>query len=131
VILLSVSITLLLLRYNCIPLHQSLNFIWSLLNHSESRTILLDIIACLFMFIIDAGTGVVNISISDHLYSSEALFMICKDSSCSDNISILSVLLELILAPLCSLHYICFIHYLAVTLPSFVCEIFYYTSLAR
>ena len=123
--------TLLLLRYNHIPLHQSSNFVWSLSNYPGSRTILLGIIACLFMFIIDAGAGAVDISVSNHLYSSKALFVICKNPSCCDNTSISSVLLKIVLAPLCSLHYTCFVCHLAVTLPSFVCGIFHYTFLAR
>jgi len=52
VILSSVSITLLLLRNNLIPLYQSSNFILSLLNHPGSRIMFLGIIACLFVFIV-------------------------------------------------------------------------------
>ena len=83
------------------------------------------------MFVISAGTDAVNISVSDHLYSSEALFVICKDPSLSDNISILFILLELILASLCSLHYMCFVHCPAVTLPSFIHGVFHYIFLVR
>ena len=54
-------------------------------------TILLGIVAC-SLFVI--GTGAVNISMSDHSYSSEVSFVICKDSSLSDNVSILLVLLS-------------------------------------
>jgi len=44
------------------------------------------------------GAGATDISSSDHLYvSSEALFVICKDPSFSDNVSILSIRLELVL----------------------------------
>jgi len=57
----------------------------------------LSIIACLLLFVI-ASTGATDISLSDHLYvSSEALFVICKNPSLSDNASILSVHLKLIL----------------------------------
>ena len=130
VILLLVSITLLLLRNNLIPLYQSSNFVWSLSNYPGSRTILLGIAACLFVFIV-TGTGAVNISMSDCSYSSKALFVICKDSSISDNTSISSVLLKLVLVFLHSLHYTCFVCCPVVTLPIFVCGIFHYTSLAR
>jgi len=46
------------------------------------------------------GTGISDISVSVCLYSSEALFSICKDPSYSDNASISSILLELILVSL-------------------------------
>jgi len=130
-ILSSVFMTLLLLRYNRIPLYQSSNFVWFLSNYPRSGTILLGIIACSFMFIIGAGASVVDISVSNYLYSFKTLFVICKNPSCCDNVSILSILLKLILAPLCSLHYTCFVCHLAVTLSSFICGIFHYTSLAR
>ena len=117
VILLSVFMTLLLLRYNCIPLHQSSNFVWFLLNHPRSGTMLFSITAYTFLFI--AGAGAADISVSVCLYSLEAFSVICKDSSYSNNASILFVLLELILVPLCSLHYTCFVQ--QVTLPSFIC----------
>jgi len=42
VILLSVIVTLLLLKNNHISLHQSLNFVQSLSNYPRSETILLD-----------------------------------------------------------------------------------------
>ena len=60
VILLSVPITLLLLRNNQIPFHQSLNFILFLLNHSGSGTILFVITAYSFCAIV--GTSATNIS---------------------------------------------------------------------
>jgi len=53
------------------------------------------IFACLFSF--TAGAGAVDISVSIHLSLLEASSVICKDPSCSDNASILFVLLELIL----------------------------------
>ena len=93
-------------------------------------TIFFSIVTCMLLFTVtDAATP--NISVSVCLYSSEALFTICKNPSHSNNTSILSILLELVLVSLCSLHYMCFICHPAVTLPSFVCEIFHYTSLAR
>ena len=89
--------TLLLLRNNCISLHQSLNFVLSSSNYPRSRTMFLDIMACLLLFVI-ASTSATDIFLSDYLYvSSEALFVICKNSSLSDNASISSVHLELIL----------------------------------
>ena len=115
-----VSMTLLLLRNNHISLHQSSNFVLSPLNHPGSGTIFLDIVACL-LFIVGAGAGAVDISVSDCLYSSKALFMICKDPSLSDNASILSILLELVLVPLCGLYHTCFIYCPVVTLPNFIC----------
>ena len=101
-ILLSVLLTLLLLRNNLIPLHQSSNFVQSPLNHPESGTMLLGISADLFT------AGAVDISVSICLSLVEASWLICKDPSHSDNASILFVLLELILASH-SLHYMCFV----------------------
>ena len=66
VILLLVSITLLLLRNNCILLHQSSNFVWSLSNHSGSSTIFFGITAYMFS-LITTSTGSTNISMSDCL----------------------------------------------------------------
>jgi len=52
---------------------------------------------CLFSLTVIAGAGAVDISsVFVHLYLLEASSMICKDPSCSDNASILSVLLELL-----------------------------------
>ena len=130
VILLLVSMTLLLLKNSLIPLHQSSNFVQSPSNHPGSGTILFGIIACALLFTV-TGASTSDIFMSICLYSSKALFLIHKDPSHSDNTSILSVLLELVLASLHSLHYTCFVCRLAVTLPSFICEIFYYTSLVR
>ena len=121
---------LLFLRYNHISFYQSSNFVWSLSNYPGSRTIFFGIVTCMLLFTI-TGAGTLDISVSICLYSSEASFIIYKNPSHSDNAFILSVLLELILVSLCSLHYMCFVCYPAVTLPSFVCEIFHYTSLAR
>jgi len=114
-ILSSVFITLLPLRNNHIPLHQSSNFVWSLLNHPGSGTVLLDTMTCIFSFV---GTGATDISLSDHLFvSSEALFVIFNNPSPSNIISILFVLYKLILS-LHGLHYTCFICFSAVTLPN-------------
>ena len=78
VILLSVSRTLLLLRNNHIPLHQSSNFIWSLLNYTGSGTILFGVTACTLSFI-TASTSVTDISLSGYLFVLlEALFVIFK-----------------------------------------------------
>jgi len=115
VILLSVSMTLLLLRNNLIPLHQSSNFIQSLSNHPGSGTIPLGIIVCPFLFA-GAGAGATNISLSDYLYiSSEALFMIFKDSNLLDNALISFVLCELIL----SSHRLCHMCFILCSSSSF------------
>ena len=107
-ILLLVSMILLLLRYNCIPLYQSSNFVWFLSNHPESRTMLFGMTAYTFSFIV-AGAGTINISVSVCLYLLEASSVICRDPSYSNNASILFVLLELVLILLHSLYYTCFI----------------------
>ena len=110
VILSSVSRTLLLLRNNHIPLHQSSNFIQSPSNHPGSSTIFFGIPTCTFLLIpAVAGAGADEISISIHSSLLEASSVICKDSSHSDNASISFVLLKLILVSLCSLHYTCFV----------------------
>ena len=97
VILSLVSITLLLLRNNCIPLHQFSNFVLSLLNHSRSRTILLGVTAYTLLFIV-AGAISIDISLSIYLFVLlEVLFMICKDPSLLDSAFILSICLELVL----------------------------------
>ena len=97
VILLLVSITLLLLRNNCIPLYQSSNFVQSLSNHPGSETILFGVTACTLLFIV-AGASATDISSSDYSFISlEALFVIFKNPSFSDNTLISSVLCKLIL----------------------------------
>ena len=116
VILSLVSMTLLLLRYNHIPLHQSSNFVWSPLNYLRFRTMLFGMTVCMFSFVASAGAA--DISISVYLYLLEDFSVICKDPSCSNNTSILFIFLELILVSLCSLYYMCFFQ--QVTLPSFV-----------
>ena len=85
-ILLLVSMILLLLRNNLIPFYQSSNFILSLLNHSRSGTMFLGTLAYLLFSYID--TGIVNILSMYFVILPEALFVICKDPSCSDNPSI-------------------------------------------
>ena len=100
-ILLSVSLTLLLLRNNCISLNQFLNFIQSPLNYPGSSTMFFGVTAYIFS-LIAAGASATDISVSVCLYLSEASSVICKDLSCSDNTLILFVLLELVLVSLCS-----------------------------
>ena len=104
-ILLSVPVTLLFLRNSLIPLYQSSNFVWLLLNHPESGTMLLGIPASLFT----VGAGAVDISVSVCSSSLEASFVILKDPSHSDNASISFILLKLVLFCLCSLYYTCFV----------------------
>ena len=106
-ILLSVSITLLLLRNNHIFLYQSLNFVQSLSNYSGSGTMLFVIAA--YMFLLNAtGASATDISVSVLLYSFEASSVICKDPSHSNNASMSSVPLKLVLVSLYSLCYMCF-----------------------
>ena len=99
VILLSVFMTLLLLRNSLIPLHQSSNFVQSLSNHPGSSTMFFGIPACTFS-LIAAGAGATDISVSICSYSLEVSSVICKDSSHSDNVLILFILLELVLVSL-------------------------------
>ena len=91
--------TLLLLRNNLIPLHQSSNFDWSPSNHPGSSTMFFSNTACTFLlFATVSGAGATDISFMVVcLYSSEASSMICKDPNYSDNASISFVLLELVL----------------------------------
>ena len=98
-ILLSVSITLLLLRNNLIPLHQSSNFDQSPSNHPGSGIMFFGNPACIFpLFTTVSGASATNISFMVVcLYSSEASSVICKDPNCSNNASISFVLLELVL----------------------------------
>ena len=110
-----VSMTLLLLRNNCIFLYQSSNFFQSLLNYHGSMTILFSVTACMFLFIV---AGASNISLSVCLFVLlEALFMIFKNSSLSDSTLILSILHELILYS-CELCHMCFILCLVITLSN-------------
>ena len=103
-----IAVILLLLRNNYIPLYQSLNFVQSPLNYSGSSTMLFGVTTYIFS-LNAAGAGTTDISVSVCSYLFEAFSVICKDPSHSDNVLILSILLELILVPLCSLHYTCFI----------------------
>ena len=109
-ILSSIPLTLLLLRNNLIPLHQSSNFDRSLLNYPGSSTIFFSNPAWMFSLTATAiVAGATDISVSVGLYLSvEASSLICKDPSHSDNASISFVLLELVLSSR-SLHYTCFI----------------------
>ena len=89
VILLFIVVTLLLLRNNHTPLHQSLNFVQSLSNYPRSGTILLSTTTCLLY---TAGTGAVDIAfiVSVSIITSEAYsFVILNDSNHSNNILIL------------------------------------------
>ena len=114
-ILLSVSMTLLLLRNNCIFFYQSSNFVWSLSNYPGSRTILLGTTTYTFSLI---STGATNISSSDHSFiSSKASFVIFNNPSLSDSASISFILYKLILS-LCGLHHTCFICLPAITLSN-------------
>ena len=110
VILSSVLKTLLLLRNNHIPLHQSLNFVRSPSNHPGSRTIFFGNPAWTFLlFSTAAGAGATDISsVVVYSYLSEASSIICKDSNRSDSASISSILLELVLVSH-SYCYTCFV----------------------
>jgi len=67
------------------------------------------------------STGATDITLSDcSVVLSEVLFMICKDFSHSNNASMSSVLLELVLVLLCGLYHTCFVYHLAVALPDFI-----------
>ena len=105
-ILLSVLITLLLLRNSRIFLHQSSNFVQLLSNHPGFGTIFLGNPVCPFSWFV--VTGATNISVSVHSLLIEASLLICKDSSHSDNASISFILLELVLTS-CSYCYTCFV----------------------
>ena len=98
VILSSAATTLLLLRNSQIPLHQSLNLVLSLLNHSGSGTMFF---VGLFSLCI-TSTDTVNISsisgIAGSMLWFDLLFsMILNDPSISSNASIVSVLCSAIL----------------------------------
>ena len=120
-ILLSVLLTLLLLRNNLIPLHQSSNFDQSPSNHPRSSTMFFGNSAWMFsLTAAAAGAGATDISVSVGSYSSvEASSLIFKNPSRSDSASISFALLELVLVP-CSLHYMCFVSQ-QVTLSSIIC----------
>ena len=88
VILLSIPVTLLLLRNNWIFLHQSLNFVLSPLNHLRSGTILFGMTACSFYTITSASATDI-LSIYSVVSSEISSSVILNDSNCSDNTSIL------------------------------------------
>ena len=85
VILLSIFITLLLLRNNLIPLHQFSNYVLSLSNYLGLGTMFFGNSTCLLFY----PTSAVNILSSYSVVCSEASFMICKNPNYSDNVSIL------------------------------------------
>ena len=103
-----ITMILLFLRNNCIPLHQSLNFVQLLSNHSGSSTMFFSIPVYMFS-LIAAGVGATDISVSNLSWLFEVSSVICKDPSCSDNASISFILLKLVLVPLHSLYYTCFV----------------------
>ena len=90
--------TLLLLRNSHIPLHQSLNFVRSPLNHPGSGTIFFGIPADIFLSVsMVMGTGAVDISVSVHLLVSfEVLSVIFRDPNLSNNTSKSFVCFELV-----------------------------------
>jgi len=95
--ILLVSKILLLVRNNCIPLHQSLNFVLSPSNYPRFRTILFGITVCMLLFVI-ASAGAADISLFDHLFILlEASFVIFKDPNLSNSVSISFVLYKLVL----------------------------------
>ena len=102
--------TLLLLRNNLIPLHQSSNFDQSSSNHPGSGTMFFSNSTWMFLlFAAAAGAGATDISsVVVCLYLSEASSVIFKNPSHSNSAFISFVLLELILVP-CSLYYTYFV----------------------
>ena len=111
-ILLSVPLTLLLLKNNLIPLHQSSNLDRLPLNHPGSGTMFFSNPAWTFSLTAAAMIAcATDISVSVCSYSSvEASSLICKDPNHSDNASISFVLLELILfsRQVMLSHFVCF-----------------------
>ena len=100
--------TLLLLRNNLIPLHQSSNFDQSSSNHLGSGTMFFSNPTWMFL-LFAAAAGATDISsVVVCLYLSEASSVIFKNPSHSNSVFISFVLLELILVP-CSLHYTYFV----------------------
>jgi len=84
-------VTLLLLKNNWIPLYQSSNFIWSLLDYPKFGTMLFGIIAYAVL-LYTTGIGAVNISsdVADSvvLFLSEVYsLVIFNDSNISSNAS--------------------------------------------
>ena len=112
VILSSVATTLLLLRNNWIPLHQSLNFVLSLSNHPRSRTMLFGVIVYMFL-LYTASTGAVDISSVSGIAGSVLLFdtlslVILNNPNISSNTSIVSELCPAVLS-VCGLYHNCFV----------------------
>ena len=108
-ILLSVTITLLLLRNRQIPLHQSSNFVLSLSNYSRSRTMLFDITAYAILWY-SANTVDISSDVSD-VAGSVLLFnvfssVILNDPSISSSASIVSGLCCAVLS-ICDLYHNC------------------------
>ena len=88
VIMLSIPVTLFLLRNNQILLYQSLNLVLSLLNYPGSRTMLFGMTICSFYTV--AGADATNISSMYSVISSEAFsLVILNNSNHFDNASIL------------------------------------------
>ena len=103
-ILLSVSMTLLLLRNSRIPLYQSSNFVRSPSNYPGSGTIFFGISTNTFLPIsmaMDAGAVDISVSVCS-LVLFEASSVILRDPNLSDNASKSFVHLELVLFILCS-----------------------------
>ena len=114
VILSLVITTLLLLRNNCISLHQSSNFVLFPSNHSRSGTILFGVVVCMFS-LYTAGTGAVNISSVSDVASFVLLFdmlssVIFSDPNISSSASIASWLCPAILS-VCGLYHNCFVSF--------------------
>ena len=108
VILLSVATTLLLLRNNCISLHQSSNFVRSPSNYLGSGTILFGVLVCVFS-LYTAGAGAIDISSVSSVPSSVLLFdmlflVILSDPNISSSASIASGLCCAILS-VCSFYH--------------------------
>ena len=88
VILSSVPVTLLFLRNNLIFLHQSSNFVLSLLNYSGSEIILFDILT--YLFYIVAGVNATDIlSMYSVIFSEVFSLVIFNDPNYSDNVLML------------------------------------------
>ena len=119
IILLSVAITLLLLRNNCISLHQSSNFIWPPSNYPWSDTILFSITTYTVLSCA-TSTGTVNISSDANsivLFPSEAYFsVILNDFNISSSVSIpVASYLFMVLSQYCFLIIVC----LSMVLPQY------------
>ena len=112
VILSSVATTLLLLRNNWIPFHQSLNFVLFPSNHPRSGTILFSVVVYMFL-LYTADTDAINISFVSSVAGSVLLFnmlslVILSNPNISSNTSIASGLCPAILS-VYGLYHNCFI----------------------